>query len=47
MVVADQEERRDRRQLPEAVQDDQVVGDDEPEGTQDYRARVARALAAV
>ena len=31
VVVADQEERRDRRQLPEAVEHEQVVGQDQPE----------------
>ena len=31
VVVADEQERRDRRQLPEAEQHDQVVGQDQPE----------------
>ena len=42
--VADEQERRDRRQLPEAVEDEHVVGEDEPghrSGEEDQQAEQA------
>ncbi len=43
VVVADEQERRDRRELPEPVQHEQVVGDDEARPSRRRRARAARA----